>query len=163
METARMNADLKVGDTAPAFALQDQSGALHKLSDEKGKWVLVYFYPKDDTPGCTVEACGVRDSWAKFKGKNVQVFGVSADSVQSHGKFAQKFKLPFPLLADPDKKMLAAYGVWGEKKFMGKTYLGINRTSFLIDPNGKVAKIYPKVKPAEHAEEVLKDLAELGA
>ena len=162
METAHVKADLKTGDTAPAFALQDQSGALHKLSDYKGRWVLVYFYPKDDTPGCTTEACGVRDSWAKFKSKNAQVFGVSADSVQSHGKFAQKFKLPFPLLADPDKKMLAAYGVWGEKKFMGKTYMGINRVSFLIDPNGKIAKVYPKVKPEGHAEEVLQDLAQLG-
>ncbi len=163
METAEVYADLKVGSAAPAFMLPDQAGKVHKLSDYKGQWVLVYFYPKDDTPGCTKEACGIRDSWAKYKKAKLQVFGVSADSVASHVKFAEKFSLPFPLLADEDKKMVAAYGVWGEKQYMGKSYMGINRASFLIDPKGKIAKIYPKVKPEEHAEEVLKDLSQLGA
>lgn len=148
---------------APDFALKDQSGKEHRLSDYQGKWVLVYFYPRDDTPGCTTEACGIRDQWAQFGKLKAQVFGVSADSVASHQKFAQKFKLPFPLLADEEKKMVKAYGVWGQKQFMGKSYLGINRTSFLIDPKGRIAKVYEKVKPDLHAEEVLKDLADLGA
>lgn len=148
---------------APDFALKDQSGKEHRLSDYQGKWVLVYFYPRDDTPGCTTEACGIRDQWAQFGKLKAQVFGVSADSVASHQKFAQKFKLPFPLLADEEKKMVKAYGVWGQKQFMGKSYLGIHRTSFLIDPKGRIAKVYEKVKPDLHAEEVLKDLADLGA
>jgi peroxiredoxin Q/BCP len=158
-----VNTNIKVGDSAPAFVLQDQSGKVQKLSDYKGRWLLVYFYPKDDTPGCTTEACQIRDGWASFKKKNIGVLGVSTDSVESHEKFAEKFNLPFPLLADTDKKMVAAYGVWGEKQYMGKSYMGTNRTSFLIDPKGQIAKIYPKVKADGHAEEVLKDLAELGA
>ena len=155
--------DLKVGDAAPAFTLPDQEGKQHSLSDEKGKWVLIYFYPKDDTPGCTTEACTLRDNFAGFKKLKAVVFGVSADSVKSHGSFATKFKLPFPLLSDENKQMLQAYGAWGEKNFMGKKYMGIFRNSFLINPQGKIAKIYEKVKPAEHAEEVLADLTALGA
>ena len=151
---------LKVGSTAPAFDLPDQNGKRQKLSDYKDKWALLYFYPKDDTPGCTTEACSIRDSWAAFK-KKAAVFGVSTDSVQSHGKFATKYKLPFPLLADEAKTMVRDYGVWGKKKFMGREYMGINRMSFLVDPKGKIAKIYPKVKPDTHAEEVLSDLSEL--
>ena len=153
-------ASLTAGDAAPAFTLQDQEGKEHSLSQYRGSWVLVYFYPKDDTPGCTVEACGLRDQFPEFGKLKAQVFGVSADSVASHKKFSQKFKLPFPLLADPEKKMIQAYGAWGEKKFMGKTYMGIHRTSFLIDPKGKIAKVYEKVKPDVHAEEILKDLAD---
>ena len=151
---------MKMGDTAPAFTLPDQDGKEHSLSEYKGSWVLVYFYPRDDTPGCTTEACTLRDHFPKFGKLKAQVFGVSADSVASHKKFAQKFKLPFPLLADPEKKMIRAYGAWGEKHFMGKKYLGIYRNSFLIDPKGKIAKVYEKVKPDVHAEEVLKDLAD---
>lgn len=152
---------LKVGDAAPGFTLPDQEGKPHSLSSYKGKWVLLYFYPRDDTPGCTTEACTLRDHFPKFRKLKAQMFGVSADSVASHKKFAQKFKLPFSLLANESKRMIQAYGVWGEKKFMGKTYLGIHRSSFLIDPKGKIAKIYEKVKPDLHAEEVLKDLASL--
>ena len=154
---------LNVGDKAPDFALKDQSGKEHRLSRYEGQWVLIYFYPKDDTPGCTTEACGIRDQFSQFGKLKAQVFGVSADSVARHDKFARKFKLPFPLLADESKQMLEAYGVWGQKQFMCKTYLGIHRSSFLIDPKGRVAKVYEKVKPDGHAEEVLKDLATLGA
>lgn len=159
----RENVTLKVGQTAPDFTLSDQFGKEHRLSSYRGKWVLVYFYPKDDTPGCTKEACGIRDRFSEFQKIQAVVLGISADSVESHKKFFNKFKLPFPLLADDQKKVVQAYGVWGEKRFMGKTYMGISRSSFLIDPNGKIAKIYPKVKPEEHAEEILRDLAQLGA
>lgn len=143
---------------APDFTLPDQDGVLHTLSGYKGTWVLIYFYPKDDTPGCTKEACQLRDTFPNFEKLNAKVFGVSADTVQSHKKFAEKYKLPFTLLADPEKKMLEAYGVWQEKKFMGRTYMGIVRASFLIDPNGVVVKVYPKVLPEKHAAEVLVDL-----
>ena len=156
--TTESGRKLKIGDTAPGFTLPDQEGKEHSLSQYKGSWVLVYFYPKDDTPGCTREACALRDHLPKFGRLKALVFGVSADSVASHKKFAQKFKLPFPLLADGEKKVIQAYGVWGEKQFMGKKYFGIHRSSFLIDPKGKIAKVYEKVKPEVHAEEVLRDL-----
>lgn len=146
----------KVGDIAPNFTLPDQSGADHSLSDYLAQWVLLYFYPKDDTPGCTTEACGIRDRFSKFKG--VKVLGVSTDSVLSHEKFSHKYKLPFTLLADEDKKVVKLYGVWAKKNFMGKSYLGTVRTSFLIDPKGRIAKVYERVKPAEHAQRVLVDL-----
>ncbi len=152
---------LTTGDKAPTFSLPDQKGKLHKLSDYKGKWILIYFYPKDDTPGCTKEACAIRDNFPKFKKLKLQVLGVSADKVSKHEKFADKYELPFTLLSDEEKTMIKAYGVWGKKKFMGREYMGINRVSFLIDDKGKIAKIYPKVKPADHAEEVLADLEEL--
>jgi len=153
---------LDAGAKAPDFTLPDQNGKEHSLSDYQGKWVLLYFYPKDDTPGCTTEACGIRDSWSAFKRRKAVVLGVSPDSVKKHEKFATKFDLPFTLLADSDKKVVQAYGVWGKKKFMGREYMGVNRVSFLIDPKGKIAKVYPKVKPAEHAAEVLEDLKTLG-
>ena len=153
----------KAGNKAPAFDLPDQDGKQHKLSDYEGQWVLLYFYPKDDTPGCTVEACTLRDNLPKFGKLKAQVFGASPDSVASHKKFAGKFTLPFPLLADEEKKLVQAYGVWGKKQFMGKEYLGVFRTSFLIDPKGKIAKVYEKVKPEVHAAEVLNDLKVLGA
>ena len=143
---------------APDFELPDQNGKIHKLSDYKGKWVLLYFYPKDDTPGCTKEACTIRDSFPKFGKLNITVLGISKDSVVSHKKFEQKYNLPFALLSDEQKEVINLYGVWGEKKFMGKTYQGIHRTSFLINPEGTIAKIYEKVKPETHAEEVLKDI-----
>jgi len=148
---------IKLNTKAPDFNLPDQEGKLHKLSDYKGKWVLLYFYPKDDTPGCTKEACGIRDEFKNFKNLNIVVLGVSADSSESHKKFAQKYKLPFTLLSDESKKVLKKYGVWGKKKFMGKEYEGILRTSFLINPDGKIVKIYEQVKPDIHAKEVLKD------
>ncbi len=149
---------LRVGQSAPDFELAGQDGKEHKLSDYKGGWVLVYFYPKDDTPGCTKEACSIRDSFPKFKKSKAKVFGISVNSVQSHAKFAKKYKLPFTLLADEDKSVVKKYGIWAKKKFMGKKYMGTLRTSFLIDPKGKIAKIYEKVKPEIHAGEVLNDL-----
>lgn len=152
---------LTEGKKAPAFTLMDKDGVSHKLSDYLGKWVFIYFYPKDNTPGCTKEACAIRDEWSAFKKMGVQVFGVSTDSQKSHEKFAEKFDLPFILLADEDKKVVEKYGVWGEKKMMGRTYMGTNRMSFLIDPKGKIVKIYEKVKPAIHAQEVLQDLQTL--
>jgi len=149
---------IKEGVRAPGFELPDQEGKVHKLSDYKGTWILLYFYPKDDTPGCTKEACAIRDNWSSFKKLGVQVFGVSADSVSKHAKFAQKYELPFTLLADEEKHVVESYGVWGLKKFMGREYMGIHRASYLIDPEGQIAKVYEKVKPAEHAEQVLADL-----
>jgi len=148
---------IKLNTKAPDFNLPDQDGKLHKLSDYKGKWILLYFYPKDNTPGCTKEACGIRDEFKNFKNLNIVVLGISADSQQSHKKFIQKYKLPFTLLSDESKKVLKKYGVWGKKKFMGKEYEGILRTSFLINPDGKIVKIYEQVKPDIHAKEVLKD------
>ena len=152
---------LKQGDTAPAFTLLDQKGSPHKLSDYKGKWVLVYFYPKDDTPGCTKEACMIRDNFPSFKKLGIAVLGISVDSVKSHAKFAEKYELPFTILADEEKKVVADYEVWGEKKFMGRSYMGVKRMSFLVDPKGVLAKVYEVVRPAEHAEEVLADIKEL--
>lgn len=152
---------LNIGTKAPLFSLPDQSGKIHKLSDYQGQWVLVYFYPKDDTPGCTIEACALRDSLPKFEKIQVIIFGVSADSVVSHEKFVKKYKLNFALLADESKETVKQYGVWGEKNFLGKKYFGISRISFLIDPEGKIAKIYEKVKPNIHAVEVLRDLKQL--
>jgi len=149
---------LSVGDKAPVFSLPDQEGKIHDLKDYKGEWVLLYFYPKDDTPGCTKEACMLRDNFPAFKKLQVHVFGASVDSVKKHAKFAEKYELPFMLLADEEKTLVNDYGVWGKKKFMGREYLGISRVSFLIDPSGNIAKIYEDVKPAEHAQEVLEDI-----
>jgi peroxiredoxin Q/BCP len=154
---------LSIGQKAPEIKLPDQDGREHRLSDYKGQWVLVYFYPKDDTPGCTKEACMLRDTFPDFKKLKAVVLGVSKDSVKSHKKFADKYKLPFTILADENKEVLQAYGAWGKKKFMGREYDGIFRMSFLIDPQGKIANIYEKVKPAEHAAEVLADLKLHGA
>ncbi len=149
---------LKLHSLAPQFTLPDQDNKTHALADYRGKWVLLYFYPKDDTPGCTTEAISIKYSFPDFTKLNIQVLGVSTDSVASHKKFATKYELPFPLLADAEKVVVNLYGVWGKKKFMGREYDGTNRTSFLIDPAGKIAKIYEKVKPDLHVEEVLKDL-----
>ena len=134
---------------------------MHDLSDYKGKWVLLYFYPKDDTPGCTTEACTFQDALPKFTSKKVAVLGVSIDPVKNHLKFAKKYALSFPLLSDHEKKVVEAYHVWGLKKFMGREYMGTFRMSFLIDPAGKIAKVYETVKPAEHPGEVLADIKEL--
>lgn len=149
---------LEIGQTAPQFSLPDQQGKLHELKSYLGSWVLIYFYPKDATPGCTTEACSIRDNWKAFSSAGVTVLGISADSVNSHKKFAHKYSLPFTLLADEDKKIVTEYGVYGKKKFMGRQYMGINRMSFLVDPKGKIFKIYEKVKPSEHAQEVLTDI-----
>lgn len=146
---------------APDFTLPDQNGKEHTLSEYLGKWVLLYFYPKDDTPGCTVEAETMRDNLTTFKRAGTVVFGISPDSIKSHTKFADKFKLTFSILSDEDKKIVKKYGVWGKKKFMGREYMGVERSSFLINPDGVVVKVYAKVKPAEHAKEVLADLTVL--
>lgn len=151
----------KIGQKAPEWTLEDQDGVTHSLGSNKGSWVLMYFYPKDDTPGCTKEACAFRDSFPAFKKIKAKVFGISVDSVAKHRKFADKYELPFTLLADPEKEVVSAYGVWGKKKFMGREYMGTMRISFLIDPKGVIAKIYEQVKPETHAEEVLKDLHDL--
>lgn len=153
---------IDVGGQAPDFSLQDQFGKTHTLSQYRGQWVLLYFYPKDDTPGCTTEACAIRDDYGEFKKMGIVVLGVSTDSVKSHGKFATKYELPFTLLADEEKKVVDLYGVWGKKKFMGREYMGTKRYSFLIDPDGTLMKVYVDVKPAQHSEEVLKDVAESG-
>ena len=150
--------ELHVGDVAPDFSLVDQKGAEHTLSVYRGRWALVYFYPKDDTPGCTKEACAFRETFPEFEKLNMPIFGVSTDSVKSHEKFVTKYDLPFTLLADEDKQVVQLYGVWGKKKFRGKEYEGTHRMSFLIDPEGKIVKIYEKVKPTEHAEEVIRDV-----
>ena len=149
---------LKAGDAAPDFSGATSGGGKISLADCKGKNVILYFYPRDDTPGCTKEACAFRDGFAEFKKRGAIILGVSTDSVKSHAKFAEKFKLPFPLLADVDKKIVTAYGVWGEKSFMGRKYLGTHRVTFLIGPDGRIKKIWPLVKPGEHAAEVLASL-----
>jgi peroxiredoxin Q/BCP len=146
---------LKEGDVAPAFAAETNGGQTVSLADFAGRTVILYFYPKDDTPGCTKEACAFRDAFAEFTAKGAVVLGVSADAVTSHDKFVRKFKLPFPLLADVEKRIVEAYGVWGEKVFMGRCYQGIHRVTFLIGGDGRIRKIWPKVKPEEHAAEVL--------
>lgn len=146
---------LNEGDLAPNFTAAANGGGAISLAELKGKPVILYFYPRDDTPGCTKEACGFRDNFAAFKKKGAVVLGVSIDPVKAHDKFVEKYKLPFTLLADVDKKIVEAYGVWGQKTFMGRKYLGVHRVTFLIGPDGKIKKIWPKVKPDEHAEEVL--------
>ena len=148
-------AKLKEGDKAPDFTAVDGQGKVVRLKDLRGKKVVLYFYPKDDTPGCTKEACSFRDSFAKFKKRGIEVLGVSLDSEAKHQKFAEKYNLPFRLLADTDRVICEGYGTYGEKKFMGRTYLGIHRMTFLLDEKGKIKKIFSKVKPEEHAEEVL--------
>ena len=146
---------LKEGDLAPAFTAQTDGGRTIALADFAGRPVILYFYPRDDTPGCTKEACAFRDAYASFTAKGAVVLGVSADSVKAHDKFIKKFNLPFPLLADEDKRIVEAYGVWGEKSFLGRRYQGIHRVTFLIGGDGRIQKIWPKLKPVEHAAEVL--------
>ena len=146
---------LKEGDVAPKFTVATSGGGNVSLADFKGKNVILYFYPRDDTPGCTKEACAFREQFSEFKNRGAVILGVSTDPVKSHDKFAEKFKLPFTLLADEDKKIVEAYGVWGEKSFMGRKYLGTHRVTFLIGRDGRIKKIWPQVKPEEHAAEVL--------
>jgi peroxiredoxin Q/BCP len=152
---------LKEGTKAPAFQAQDQYGETHTLADHAGAWVMLYFYPKDNTPGCTKEACAIRDAWSDFHDASITVFGVSADSVKKHKNFAEKFGLPFPLLSDSDKKIIKDYEALGMKKIFGHTYEGIFRITYLIAPDGTIAKTYPKVAPDTHAQEIIKDIAEL--
>ena len=146
---------LRVGDPAPAFSAATNGGGRVSLADYLGRNVILYFYPKDDTPGCTKEACAFRDSFAQFEQKGAVILGVSPDPVKSHDQFVAKLELPFNLLADADKAIATAYGVWGEKSFMGRKYLGNHRVTFLIGPDGKIKQIWPEVKPTEHAAEVL--------
>ncbi len=149
---------LKVGQKAPDFTLVNDAGQKVKLSDLKGKKIVLYFYPKDDTPGCTKEACAFRDGIAEIKKRAAVVLGVSTDSVDSHKKFKTKYDLNFPLLADTDKKVVESYGTWKEKSMYGKKYMGIERTTFIIDEQGKIAHIFPKVKVDEHYDQVLEAL-----
>lgn len=146
------------GKPAPEFDLLDDTGARRRLSDFRGKPVILYFYPKDDTPGCTTEACNFRDDYSAYQKAGVTILGVSADSVKSHAKFKAKFGLPFPLLADDGHKVCDTYGVWGLKKFMGREYEGVLRTTFLIDPQGKISHVYEDVRPAQHSAELLEAL-----
>jgi peroxiredoxin Q/BCP len=146
---------LKEGTLAPDFTVKDENGETVRLKDLRGQKVVLYFYPKDDTPGCTKEACAFRDAFAAYKKRNIKVLGVSLDSEASHKKFAIKYKLPFTLLADTDHAISDAYGVYGQKKFMGRSYMGVNRMTFLIDEKGKIKKVFEKVKPDDHALEVL--------
>jgi peroxiredoxin Q/BCP len=152
---------LKVGDKAPAFKLKNQDGETISLNDLKGKPVVLYFYPKDNTSGCTKEACNFRDEFPKFRKIKAEIIGVSADSVESHKKFADKYKLPFNLLSDEKKEVLEKYGVWQEKSMYGKKYMGIVRTTFVIGSDGKIKKIFPKVKVDNHNKEVMEALKEI--
>jgi thioredoxin-dependent peroxiredoxin len=146
---------------APAFSLQDQGGNTVSLKDFAGKWLVVYFYPKDDTPGCTKEACSFRDAKELLREKGLEVVGISKDSVKSHAKFAEKYDLNFPLLSDESTETIKAYGAWGQKKFMGREFEGILRQTFLINPAGEIVKSYPEVTPQDHALQILKDFEAL--
>lgn len=153
--TKEIQLKLKEGDAAPDFSAATSGGGKISLAEFKGKNVILYFYPKDDTPGCTKEACAFRDHFSEFKKRGAVVLGVSTDPVKSHDKFVEKFKLPFTLIADEDKQIVRAYGVWGEKSFMGRKYLGTHRVTFLIGPEGRIKRIWPRVKPEAHPAEVL--------
>jgi peroxiredoxin Q/BCP len=146
---------ISAGIPAPEFELADENGVTRRLADYRGQTVLLYFYPKDDTPGCTTEACNFRDDYSAYVDANVIILGVSPDTSKSHAKFKQKFQLPFTLLADVEHKVSETYEVWGKKKFMGREYMGVFRTTFIITPDGKIKKVFEDVKPAEHSVEVL--------
>jgi thioredoxin-dependent peroxiredoxin len=152
---------IEAGQTAPTFTLPDQDGRQVSLEDLRGHPVVLYFYPKDDTPGCTTQACGIRDQWSEFEAAGAAVLGVSPDTVESHARFAGKHDLPHTLLADPEREVLGAYGAYGEKVLYGKTTVGVIRSTFLIDAEGTVAKVWKRVQTASHADQVLKALAEL--
>jgi thioredoxin-dependent peroxiredoxin len=155
--------ELNPGDPAPNFNLLDAEGEPVSLVDFLGQWVVVYFYPRDSTPGCTKEACGFKDSYPDFQSRNAVILGISTDNAKSHQKFIAKYDLPFRLLCDPDAEVAKAYESYGPKKFMGKDLIGVYRHTILIDPQGKIAKIYRKVKPEPHAAEILADLEQVGA
>lgn len=146
---------LSAGTPAPEFSLPDDTGVMRALSDYRGRPVLLYFYPKDDTPGCTTEACNFRDDYSAYEQAGVVILGVSPDSVRSHARFKAKYQLPFPLLSDADHAVCQAYGVWGRKKYMGREYDGVLRTTFLIDEAGRIRQVFENVRPAEHSREVL--------
>jgi peroxiredoxin Q/BCP len=152
---ANHTTSLKVGDKAPDFKGKDQDGNLISLNDFKGKKLVLYFYPKDDTPGCTAESCNLRDNYSELKKKGYAILGVSADDEKQHLKFIEKYQLPFPLIADVDHKVIKAYDVWGLKKFMGKEYEGINRTTFVIDEKGILEKVFTEVIVKNHTEQIL--------
>lgn len=151
---------IESGIPAPDFELPDETGALRRLSDFRGKPVVLYFYPKDDTPGCTTEACNFRDDYSAYETAGVEILGVSPDTVKSHARFKEKYGLPFPLLADEDHKVCERYDVWGLKKFMEREYMGVLRTTFLIDAEGQIVRVFESVKPAAHSGEVLSELNE---
>lgn len=150
---------LEVGTKAPDFTLPDQNGNMHSLSEYRGKKVILYFYPKDNTPGCTKQACGFAERYPKFTDKGAVVLGISKDSVASHKKFEEKYGLPFTILSDPELVAIQAYDVWQEKKNYGKTYMGVVRTTYLIDEEGKIAKVFDKVKAADNPEQMLGELS----
>ncbi len=149
---------LKTGDPAPGFTFTGNDGTTRNLTDYLGKKVILYFYPRDNTPGCTLEACSLRDGYEELRSRCFEVVGVSADSAKSHEGFIAKFNLPFSLVSDTDKSILMAYGVWGEKKFMGRQFMGILRTTFVIDEQGRIAKIIDKVNTKNHAQQVLEEI-----
>jgi thioredoxin-dependent peroxiredoxin len=149
---------ISAGVPAPDFTLQDDTGVVRALSDYRGQPLVLYFYPKDDTPGCTTEACNFRDDYSAYQQAGVTILGISPDTSKSHAKFKAKFGLPFPLLADEDHQVCELYGVWGRKKFMGREYDGVLRTTFIIDPQGMITRVFERVKPAEHSAEVLEAL-----
>ncbi len=152
---------LTIGSTAPLFSLPNQDGKEVALADFRGKWAVVYFYPKDDTPGCTQEACSFRDGMAELAKHSIEVLGISKDTVTSHKKFADKYELNFSILADPEHKVIEAYDAWGEKSMFGKKYMGIVRSTIIVDPDGKVAEIFPKVTPVGHETAVLQAIERL--
>lgn len=149
---------IQAGIPAPDFALQDDTGITRRLSDYRGQNIVLYFYPKDDTPGCTTEACNFRDDYSNYVNAGVIILGVSPDSPESHAKFKKKFQLPFPLLADEGHRICDAYGVWGLKKLAGREYMGVLRTTFVISGDGKIKHVFENVRPAEHSAEVLSEL-----
>jgi len=149
---------LTTGQQAPEFTLTDSKGDVHRLSDYRGETIVLYFYPKDDTPGCTKEACSFRDSYQDFKEAGVEVIGISPDSEKSHSKFIDKYELPFTLLSDPDHQVCEAFGVWGIKKSFGREYEGVYRTTFVIGPEGKIKRVFENVKPSDHSQEVLEEV-----
>jgi len=153
----------KEGTLAPTFELPNDAGETLRLKDLRGRPVVLYFYPKDDTPGCTKEACGFRDDYSLLRRAGAVILGVSPDSARSHTAFKEKFDIPFPLLADEDKKVCKLYGVWGKKKFMGREYMGVRRTTFLIGPEGKIAKVFENVKAEGHSQEVLAALGSVNS
>jgi len=152
---------ISAGIQAPDFALPDEGNKIRHLSDFKGRAVVLYFYPKDDTPGCTTEACNFRDNYSAYVNADVVILGISPDTTESHGKFKEKFTLPFPLLADKEHKICQLYDVWGAKKFAGREFEGVLRTTFLIDGKGKIVKVFKNVKPSEHSAEVLAEIKSL--
>jgi len=149
---------LEKGEKAPLFELFDSEGELHKLSDFSGQTIVIYFYPRDDTPGCTKEACSFRDNYQIFKEAGIEVLGISPDTVKSHKKFSEKYQLPFTLLADPDHKVCEAYGVWGLKKMYGREYEGVYRTTYIVGPEGEIKRVFENVKPTDHSQEVLEEV-----